>query len=128
MRSVLKRRCFKKPYKPLGVICSTRKLQCVHSDVFGLMSTEYIGGKRYFVTFIDDYFRCSKEYFMRKKLKYLTNSRSLSCVQQINVVSPLEFSNQTIVASACQMIFNLTCSLKEYITSYQLHTHQLRME
>ena len=60
---------FKKPYKPLGEIRSTRKLQCVHSDVCGPMSTESIGGKRYFVTFIDDYSRCCKVYFMRNKSK-----------------------------------------------------------
>ena len=72
---------FKKLYKPLGEIRSTRKFQCVHSDVCGPMSTESIGEKRYFVAFIDDYSRCCKVYFMRKILKYLTNSKSLCCVQ-----------------------------------------------
>ena len=43
-------------------------------------------------------------------------------------VSPLALSNQKMVESACQMSFNHTCSLKEYIMSYQLHTQQLRLE
>ena len=35
-----------------------RKLQRVHSDVCGPMPTDSIGGKKYFITFIDDYMRC----------------------------------------------------------------------
>ena len=45
----------RKPFKPLGEICSTQKLQLIHSDVCGPMSMESIGGQKYFVTFIDDY-------------------------------------------------------------------------
>ena len=48
----------RQPFKPVGEIRSTRKLQLVHSDVCGLMSTESIGGRKYFVTFIDDNSRC----------------------------------------------------------------------
>ena len=33
------------PFKPVGEIRSARKLQLVHSDVCGPMSTESIGGK-----------------------------------------------------------------------------------
>ena len=39
------------PFKPVGEIHSTGKLQLIHSDVCGPMSTESIGGKKYFVTF-----------------------------------------------------------------------------
>ena len=45
----------RKPFKPVGEIRSTRKLQLVHSDVCGPMHTESIGGRKYFVTFIDDF-------------------------------------------------------------------------
>ena len=45
----------RQPFKPVGEIRSIRKLQLVHSDVCGPMSTESIGGRKYFVTFIDDY-------------------------------------------------------------------------
>lgn len=31
------------------------------------MSTESIGGKRYFITFIDDFSRCCRVYFIRQK-------------------------------------------------------------
>ena len=57
----------RKGFKPSGKIHSTRKLQRVHSDVCGPMPTDSIGGKRYFVTFIDDYTRCCKVYFMKNK-------------------------------------------------------------
>lgn len=43
----------RKPFNSLGEIRSTRRLQCVHSDVCGPMPTESIGGRRYCVTFVD---------------------------------------------------------------------------
>ena len=61
----------RKPFKPVGEIRSKRKLQCVHSDVCGPMPTESIGGKKYFVTFIDDYSRCCSVYFIRHKSEVL---------------------------------------------------------
>ena len=57
----------KKPYKSIGGIRSKHKMQLIHSDVCGPMQTESIGGARYFVTFIDDYSRCCKVYFVRQK-------------------------------------------------------------
>ena len=47
----------RQPFKPVGEIRSTRKLQLVHSDVCVPMSTESISGRKYFITFIDDYSR-----------------------------------------------------------------------
>lgn len=61
----------RRPFKPVGEIRSRRVLQCVHSDVCGPMSTESIGGRKYFVTFIDDYSRCCSVYFMRHKSEVL---------------------------------------------------------
>ena len=55
------------PFKSVGEIHPVRKLQCVHSDVCGPMPIVSIGGRRYFVTFIDDYTRCCKVYFMKNK-------------------------------------------------------------
>ncbi len=55
----------RKPFKPVGEIRSTRKLERIHSDVCGPMSTESFGGQKYFVTFIDDFSRYCKVYFMR---------------------------------------------------------------
>ena len=48
-------------------ICSVRPLQHVHSDVCGPMPTNSLGGKKYFVTFVDDYSRMCKVYFLRSK-------------------------------------------------------------
>ena len=39
----------------------------MHSDVCGPMPTVSIGGRRYFVAFIDDYIRCCRVYFMKSK-------------------------------------------------------------
>ncbi len=48
-------------------IRSTRKLQLVHSNVYGPVQTESIGGQRYFVTFIDDASQCCAVYFLKRK-------------------------------------------------------------
>ena len=61
----------RKPFKSVGGIKKTRKLQIVHSDVCGPMSIQSFTGKLYFVTFIDDYSRCVKIYFIRKKSEVL---------------------------------------------------------
>ncbi len=58
----------RKPFKPVGEIHSTRKLQLVHSDVCGPMQIESMGGKKYYVTFMDDY--CTV-YFLRHKSEVL---------------------------------------------------------
>ena len=55
------------PFKPVGEIRSTRRLQLVHSDVCGPMQTESLGGRKYFATFIDDYSRCCNVYFLKHK-------------------------------------------------------------
>ena len=55
----------------MGEICSTKKLQLVHSDVCRPMSTESFGGRKYFVTFIDDYSLCCSVYFLRHKSEVL---------------------------------------------------------
>lgn len=51
----------------MGEIRSKRRLEIVHSDVCGPMSTESIGGNKYFVTFIDDYSRCCAVYILKNK-------------------------------------------------------------
>lgn len=62
----------RKPHKQVGEIRSKRKLQLIHSDVCGPMQTESIGGAKYFVTFIDDYSRCCKVYFLKQKSEVLS--------------------------------------------------------
>ena len=53
--------------KSLGGIRSTRKLEKVHSDVCGPMQTLSNSGKRYMVTFVDDFTRSCAVYFMAHK-------------------------------------------------------------
>lgn len=70
----------RKPFKPVGEIQATRRLQRVHSDVCGPLSTESIGGRRYFVTFTDDFSRCSRVYFMRNKTEVLEKFKLFEAV------------------------------------------------
>ena len=82
----------RKQYKPVGEIYSTRKLERIHSDVCGPMPTESIGGQKYFVTFIDDYSRCCKVYFMRHKSEVLSKFKEFEslvtneCGQNIGIL------------------------------------------
>ena len=71
----------RKPFKSSGQIKSTRKLQLIHTDVCGPMQTESLGGKRYFVTFVDDYSRYCEIYFMRHKSEVLEKFKDfVACV------------------------------------------------
>ena len=69
-----------KPFKPVGGIRSTRKLQVVHSDVCGPMPVQSFAGKRYFVTFVDDYSRCVKVYFITQKSEVLQKFKEFEAV------------------------------------------------
>ena len=53
--------------KSLGGICSMNQLEKVHSDVCGPMQTLSNSGKRYMVTFVDDFTRSCAVYFMAHK-------------------------------------------------------------
>ena len=70
----------KKPFKSVGEIRSVRKLQCVHSDVCGPMPTQSIVGNKYFVTFIDDYSRYCKVYFMKYKSEVFNKFKEFESV------------------------------------------------
>ena len=72
----------RKPFKPVGEIRSTKKLELVHTDICGPMQTESFGGKRYFVTFIDDYSRFCKVYFMRQKTEVLDKFKEFEAYVQ----------------------------------------------
>ena len=67
----------RKPFQPVGEICSTRLLERVHSDVCGPFSVKSIGRKKYFVTFIDDYSLSCRVYFMRQKNEVFEKLKSL---------------------------------------------------
>ena len=68
------------PFKPVGEIRSSEKLQLVHSDVCGPMHTESFGGQKYFVTFIDDFSRCCAVYFMKKKSEVLEKFKEFEAI------------------------------------------------
>lgn len=42
-------------------------LELVHSDICGPINPTSNGGKRYFITFIDDYSRKTRVYFLQEK-------------------------------------------------------------
>jgi hypothetical protein len=54
-------------FKKAGRAPAKEKLELVHTDVWGPASVSSIGGKQYFVTFIDDHSRKVWVYFLRHK-------------------------------------------------------------
>ena len=68
------------PFESVGEIWSTRKLQCVHSDVCGPIPTESLGKKRYFVSFTDDYSRCCRVFLMRHKSEVFEKFREFEAL------------------------------------------------
>ena len=61
----------KKKFKTMESTRSSRKLELVHSDVCGPMQTLSHGGKKYFVSFTDDFTRYSAVYFITHKSEVL---------------------------------------------------------
>lgn len=59
------------PFKKVEARRTTRRLEIVHSDVCGPMSEMSPGGSKYFVTFIDDYSRYGRVYFLAYKSEVL---------------------------------------------------------
>ena len=55
----------------VGEIRTTRRLELVHSDVWGPTDPPSFSGNRWFVTFTDDYTRCTRVYFMKYKSEVL---------------------------------------------------------
>ena len=74
----------RKPFKPVGEVRSTRRLQLVHSDVCGPMQTESFGGARYFVTFTDDFSRCCNVYVMKNKSDVLEKYKEFEAATTVS--------------------------------------------
>ena len=89
----------RQPYQSVGEIRSIRKLQRVHSDACKPMPTDVvsIGGRRYFVTFINDYTRFCRVYFIRNKSEVFGKLKEFkSCVNNecSNLIATLRTDNE----------------------------------
>ncbi|KAL0313642.1 UNVERIFIED_CONTAM: Retrovirus-related Pol polyprotein from transposon TNT 1-94 [Sesamum radiatum] len=56
----------RKPFKPVTQRC-TELLELIHSDLADFKNTLSKGGKRYYISFVDDYSRYTKIYLLRNK-------------------------------------------------------------
>lgn len=57
----------RKPFKEMPLPRSSRPLELIHSDVCGAMTPAAWNGKRYFITFTDDFTHFSAVYFLHTK-------------------------------------------------------------
>jgi hypothetical protein len=63
---------------PSGATKENEILELVHSDVFGPVTMNSLGGSLYCVSFIYDFSRKTWIYFLRRKFEVLRNSKSLN--------------------------------------------------
>ena len=99
-------------FKSVGEIRSKGRLQLVHSDVCSPMPTESIGGSRYFVTFIDDYSRCYRVFFMKSKSEVPEKFKEFEALVSNQLTVPhspqqngvAERMNRTLMESARSML------------------------
>ena len=59
-----------------------KPLELVHSDLCGPMQVESIGGSRYMLTFIDDYSRYTKVYFLKKKSEVVSKFKDYTSLME----------------------------------------------
>ena len=57
-------------------------LELVHSDLRGSITPMSNGGKRYFISFIDDFSRKIKIYFLHEKSEALTTFKSFKALEE----------------------------------------------
>ncbi|GKF71127.1 retrovirus-related pol polyprotein from transposon TNT 1-94, partial [Tanacetum coccineum] len=74
----------------------------VHSDLWGLSQVESLGGKRYFLSIVDDYSRRIRVYILRfkheafgkfKERKQLVGNQTGRTVKKLRMNNGLEFCN-----------------------------------
>ena len=104
----------------MGEIHFTRKVQLVHSDVCGPISKDFIGGSKYFVTFIDDFSRCCSVYFIKHK------SEVLDKFKEFEAVTTNDCGKRIGVLCSDNGGEYLSDKFKEYLELKQIH-HELTL-
>ena len=83
------------------------------------MQTELLGGRKYFVTFIDDYSRCCDVYFLKNKSEVFEKFKKFeaSVTKLMRVTGVSERYEPTMVASIFQESSRSTRSQGGYVMS-----------
>ena len=63
------------PHPKVATTRATEPHETIHSDVCGPMPVDSVGGSRYFVTFINDFWRYTLVYFLKQKSEVLEKFR-----------------------------------------------------
>ncbi|GJU62276.1 retrovirus-related pol polyprotein from transposon TNT 1-94 [Tanacetum coccineum] len=79
------------PFSKAGVTRATQKLEIMHSDICGPMSTTSWSGNKYFVLFIDDYTRMCWVYFLSSKASIFSIFKSFKKLVEVQSGSTLRF-------------------------------------
>ena len=79
-----------------------RVLESIHSDVCGPINPSSNGGKRYFITFIDDYTRKTWVYFLKEKSEAFNTFKSFKARVEMKQKEPLKLFALIEVESTTQ--------------------------
>ena len=86
----------RQPFKSSGIIKTMKKLDLIHSDLCGPMQNLSLGGKKYLITFIDDYTRYTWVYFMERKEEALSKFREFKAMVETETGEKSRKSVQTM--------------------------------
>ncbi len=90
---------YRAPFKPVGEIQSTKRLELVHSDGGRTNEDRKLRRSKYFVTFIDDYSRCITVYPMKHKSEVLEKFKGWRQLSQTKQIVRLRHYGQTMAVS-----------------------------
>ena len=97
---------------PISGIRSSKPFVLIHSDVWGLCSTNTLMGNRWFVTFIDCFSRVTWVYLLKKKMKVL------NCFKEFHKHVGIQFGVKIKILRSD----NGTAYINQEFHAY-LHTH-----
>lgn len=99
------------PFPSVNSRQSSAILELIHSDVCGPMQTASIGGKKYFVTFIDDFSRMMVVYLMASKSEVLDRFRDYVQFMQASTEKKILKLRSDNGGEYCSSAFKKFCNI-----------------
>ena len=100
-------------------------LDYIHTDIWGPTKMASLGGKHYFVTFVDDFSRRVWVYTMKSKDEVFETF--LVWKKMVENQTERKYSDMTMVQNIEMINFPISVRRKAYLGTLQLEIHRSRM-
>ena len=100
-------------------------LDYIHTDIWGPTKMASLGGKHYFVTFVDDFSRRVWVYTMKSKDEVFETF--LVWKKMVENQTKRKYSDMTMVQNIEMINFPISVRRKAYLGTLQLEIHRSRM-